>query len=56
MNAKRWMMWKRLSLALLTGSVLLQAPACGDFAAAIVTISSAVTAGGVVYLVARVMS
>jgi len=47
--------WKKLALAMLSGSVLLQVPACTDAALAITTLSSMITASGVTYLVWRVI-
>lgn len=46
---------KKFSFAMLSGLVLFQVPACADAALAVTTLSSAVTAGGVVYLVYRVI-
>lgn len=46
---KAWM------LALLGGATLLQAPACTDVAIWLASASSVVTAGGVLYLVRRVI-
>ncbi len=46
--------WKKLALAMLSGAVMFQAPACAEAALAVTTLSSVVTAGGVMYLVWRV--
>ena len=46
--------WKKLALALLSGSVMFQIPACTQTAIGISTFASLVTAGGVAYLVFRV--
>lgn len=48
----RMQKWKKVSLMILSGSVLLQVPTCFE---AVTALSSAVTAGGVMYLVARVL-
>ncbi|MCK4340530.1 MAG: hypothetical protein KAY37_02255 [Phycisphaerae bacterium] len=47
--------WKKLTLGLLSGSLLLQLPACTETALAISSLASVVTAGGVMYLVQRVI-
>ena len=47
--------WKRLALAMLSGAVLLQAPGCAEAAIGLTALSSIVTAGGVIYLVVRVL-
>lgn len=46
--------WKKLALMLLSGSVMLQIPACTQTAISVATFASLVTAGGVVYLIGRV--
>ncbi len=51
----RKMNWKKLSLALLSGSILFQVPACTQTAIGISTLASLVTAGGVVYLIRKVI-
>jgi hypothetical protein len=48
--------WKKLALALLSGSILFQTPGCTDTALFITSVASAITAGGVIYLVRRVVS
>jgi hypothetical protein len=47
--------WKKLALALLSGTILFQAPGCVEMATVVTAISSALTAGGVLYLVRRVI-
>lgn len=47
--------WKRFALTFLSGAILFQAPACAETALFVTTLSSVVTAGGVVYLVGRVL-
>lgn len=46
--------WKKYLFAALSGAILFQAPGC-DPALGLITISSMVTAGGVTYLVFRVL-
>lgn len=49
--------WKKLFVAaLLSGSFLFQTPTCTEQAAFVTAASSAVTAGGVLYLVGRVVN
>ncbi len=45
---------RRLLAAVACGGMLLQTPGCTDLALAVGSLSSAITAGGVLYLVARV--
>jgi hypothetical protein len=47
--------WKRLALALLSGTILFQTPGCTEAALAITTIATSVTAGGVIYLIVKVL-
>ncbi len=47
--------WKRVMLAVASGAVLLQAPGCTETALYVSTLASSITAGGVLYLVTRVM-
>jgi hypothetical protein len=47
--------WKRLALAVLSGAVLFQAPGCVETALGITTLASLATAGGVIYLVVKVL-
>lgn len=47
--------WKKFALLLVSGSVLLQVTACTQTAFYLSSLSSLVTAGGVLYLVDRVM-
>ena len=50
-------LWKKLlAVGLLGGSCLFQTPTCTDQAAWVTAVSSAVTAGGVIYLVDRVIN
>ena len=54
---KKRSVWKRLlAIGVLGGSLLFQAPTCADQAAIITAASSAVTAGGVLYIVNRIIS
>lgn len=45
----------KFAYAFLSGAVLFQAPGCAETALGITTLSSAITAGAVVYLVSRVV-
>jgi hypothetical protein len=47
--------WKKLALALLSGTILFQTPGCTETAAVVTAVSSALTAGGLLYLVNRVI-
>lgn len=47
--------WKRSALTLLSGMVLFQVPGCTEGALAAMTLASVVTAGGVMFLVFRVI-
>jgi hypothetical protein len=47
--------WKRLLLAAFSGAILFQAPGCVETALGISTLASVVTAGGVIYLIRRVL-
>ncbi len=46
---------KRWTLAVLSGSVLMQVPGCTETAIAVTTVASVLTAGGVLFLVRRVI-
>jgi hypothetical protein len=46
--------WKRLALLLGSG-LLMQTPGCTETAAGITALASAITAGGVIYLVIKVI-
>ncbi len=46
---------KRMALALLSGAILCQVPACAETALFVTSVSSVLTAGGVMYLVGRVL-
>jgi len=49
--------WKKiLAVGLIGGACLFQAPTCSEQAATITAISSAVTAGGVLFIVDRVLN
>jgi hypothetical protein len=49
--------WKKLlAVGLIGGSFLFQAPTCVDRAQIVTAVSSVVTAGGVLYLVDRVIN
>jgi hypothetical protein len=47
--------WKKWAVAVASGSVLLQTPGCAETAAVITSLSSLVTAGGVWYIVGRII-
>ena len=47
--------WKKVVLTVLSGSILFQLPGCTEAAIYIGSVASAVTAGGVLYLVRRVI-
>lgn len=47
--------WKHLTLAVATGGMLMQAPGCAEAATIVTGFASTVTAGGVLYLVFRVL-
>jgi hypothetical protein len=51
----RYGQWKRLVLTMLSGAVLFQAPGCEQAAIGLSTLASLVTAGGVIYLVTKVI-
>jgi len=53
---KRAAKWMALLSALAGGSMLLQTSVCAEQAAVATAIASAVTAGGVLYLVSRVLN
>jgi hypothetical protein len=48
--------WKRLALSMLSGGVLLQTTGCTDAALGITTIASAITAGGVIFILQKIMA
>ncbi|MFH1746259.1 MAG: hypothetical protein ABIG44_04370 [Planctomycetota bacterium] len=47
--------WKMWALAMASGAVLLQTPACVETATIVTSVAQVITAGGVVYIVSRVM-
>ncbi len=47
--------WKRWALAMLSGGIALQTAGCTDAALGITTLASAVTAGGVLYIIQKIM-
>lgn len=47
--------WKRFMLKFLSGAIMLQTSGCTDIATFTTTIASIVTAGGVIYIVTRVI-
>lgn len=48
--------WKKWAVLLATGGALLQTTtSCNQLATGVITISSVVTAGGVVYIVSRII-
>jgi hypothetical protein len=48
--------WKKWAIAVISGSTLLQIPGCVETAALITSAASLATAGGVWYLVTRIMN
>lgn len=51
----RKLYWKKLALLMLGGGALFQVAGCAETAIYVQSIASAVTAGGVLYLVQQVM-
>ena len=47
--------WKRLALSMLSGGMLFQVTGCTDAALGITTIASAITAGGVIFIIRKIM-
>ncbi len=47
--------WKKYLLPLLSGGLLCQVPGCAEAAAGITALATSITAGGVIYLVWRVI-
>jgi hypothetical protein len=47
--------WRKAMLWAPLGGMLLQAPTCNEPLLGLTTLSSAITAGGVIYLIARVL-
>jgi len=47
--------WKKLALATFGGAMLLQVPGCTETAINVTALMSTITAGGVMYLVGRVL-
>lgn len=52
----RHMHWKKITLALLGGSILFQLPGCTETAIYISALAQTVTAGGVIYLIRKVLA
>ena len=48
--------WKRLVFAMLSGGILMQTASCTDAALGITTIATAITAGGVIFIIQKIMS
>ncbi len=46
--------YRRLALALLSGSILLQAPGCTETALGITSVATSITAGGLLYLIQKI--
>jgi hypothetical protein len=46
---------KRLALAMFSGAILFQAPGCVETAVGLTTLGSLVTAGGVIYLIQKIL-
>ncbi len=55
MLQKLYKRYKREALLMLSGSTLLQVTGCTDFNLAVTAIATSVTAGGVIYLIRKVM-
>lgn len=51
---RKWK-WKSSMLAMMSGMVLLQTPACAEQALYLSTVANVLTAGGVMFLVSRVL-
>jgi hypothetical protein len=47
--------WKQLALSMLSGGMLFQVTGCTDAALGITTIATAITAGGVIYIIQKIM-
>jgi hypothetical protein len=47
--------WKRMALAVLSGTILFQTPGCAEASLGITAIATTVTAGGVIYLIRKVL-
>jgi hypothetical protein len=47
--------WHKWAAVIACGAMLLQVPACSDAALAATAASSVVTAGGVIYIISRIM-
>ena len=47
--------WKKLALAVLSGSILFQTTGCAEASLALTAIATSVTAGGVIYLIRKVI-
>jgi hypothetical protein len=47
--------WHKWAAVIACGAMLLQIPSCADAAAAATAASSVVTAGGVIYIISRIM-
>ncbi len=47
--------WNKLAAVLACGAMLLQVPACTDAATVITSIATSITAGGVIYIITRIM-
>ena len=47
--------WQKWAAVLACGAALLQVPSCTDAATVVTSIASTVTAGGVIYIIARIM-
>ncbi len=47
--------YRRLTLAVLSGSVLFQLPGCSETILGVTALASSVTAGGVIYLISKIM-
>lgn len=47
--------WKKYLLALCSGSMMLQMPGCTEVFSVITGVATSVTAGGVIYLITRVL-
>jgi hypothetical protein len=47
--------WQKWAAVLACGAALLQVPSCTDAATVVTGIASTITAGGVIYIIARIM-
>ncbi len=48
--------WHKMALVLMSGTILLQLPSCTDTAIYVSSVAQVVTAGGVLFLIRKVLS